>query len=135
MTDTTLAAAHLVFAGVPERYPGIRWVLAHLGGAIPWLAERLDRGYEAFPENRERISRLPSDTLREFYYDTVNFDPACLSLAVQFAGADHILAGSDYPHMIGSLQRMTESLAQLTLSPTERAGILGQNALNLLVRT
>ncbi len=46
--DTTLAAAKLVFAGVPERYPRIKWVLGHLGGAIPYLGERLDRGYEAF---------------------------------------------------------------------------------------
>lgn len=46
--DTTLAAAKLVFSGVVERFGGIRWVLAHLGGAIPYLAERLDRGYHAF---------------------------------------------------------------------------------------
>ena len=48
LMDTTLAAAHLVFAGVPRRYPRITWVLCHMGGAIPYLAERLDRGYEAF---------------------------------------------------------------------------------------
>ena len=35
--DATLAAAHLVLSGVPERFPRIRWVLAHLGGAIPYL--------------------------------------------------------------------------------------------------
>jgi aminocarboxymuconate-semialdehyde decarboxylase len=35
--DTTLAAVHLVMAGVPERYPKIKWVLAHLGGTIPFL--------------------------------------------------------------------------------------------------
>ncbi len=46
--DTTLAAAKLVFSGVVERFPRIRWVLAHLGGAIPYLAERLDRGFHAF---------------------------------------------------------------------------------------
>src|SRR5207237_670247 len=48
--DTTLAAAGLVFSGVAERFPRIRWVLGHLGGAIPYLAERLDRGYEAFED-------------------------------------------------------------------------------------
>ncbi len=52
LMDTTLAAAHLVFAGVPERFPGIQWVLGHLGGAIPYLAERLDRGFHAFKECR-----------------------------------------------------------------------------------
>ena len=45
--DTTLAAAKLVFTGVAERFPRIRWVLAHLGGTIPYLAERLDRGFRA----------------------------------------------------------------------------------------
>ena len=74
LMDTTLAAAHLVFAGVPERYPKIRWVLCHMGGAIPYLAERLDRGYEAFAECRANISRAPSTYLKTFYYDTVNFD-------------------------------------------------------------
>ncbi len=55
--DTTLAAAKLVFSGVAERFPRISWVLCHLGGAIPYLAERLDRGYVAFRECREHISR------------------------------------------------------------------------------
>ncbi len=132
LMDTTLAAAHLVFAGVPERYPDIRWVLGHLGGAVPYLAERFDRGYEAFRSCREHISRPPSDILKEFYYDTVNFDPACLRLAIGFAGADHILAGSDYPHMIGSLERMLASIRSLGLPAADEAAILGGNATRLL---
>ena len=130
--DTSLAAAHLVFAGIPERYPRVRWVLAHLGGAIPYLAERLDRGWRAFPECREHVKRAPSEYLREFYFDTVNFDPAALRLAVDFAGADHVLAGSDYPHMIGSIALMKESLTALRVSPEERAKILGGNTAALL---
>jgi aminocarboxymuconate-semialdehyde decarboxylase len=130
--DTTLAAAHLVFSGVLERFPRIRWVLAHLGGAIPYLAERLDRGYEAFPECRARIQEPPSRFLKRFYYDTVNFDPAALALAIRFAGADHILAGSDYPHRIGSIENMQLSIAALDMSEGERQGILGGNARRLL---
>ena len=130
--DSSLAAAHLVFAGIPERYPRIRFVLGHLGGAIPYIAERLDRGWRAFPECREHIKRAPSEYLRGFYYDTVNFDPAALRLAVDFAGADHVLAGSDYPHMIGSIALMKESLAAVRVSPEERAKILGGNAAALL---
>src|SRR5215831_45020 len=75
LMDTTLATAKLVFSGIPERFPRIRWVLGHLGGAIPYLAERLDRGYEAFCECRAHIPRPPSTYLKQFYYDTVNFDP------------------------------------------------------------
>jgi aminocarboxymuconate-semialdehyde decarboxylase len=129
--DTTLAAAKLVFAGVPERYPNIKWVLSHLGGAIPYLAERLDRGFEAFPDCRADISRKPSEYLRHFYYDTVNFDPMAVRLAVDFAGAGQVLAGSDYPHQIGSIPKMKQSLAALKVSEKERAQILGENAKKL----
>ena len=132
--DTTLAAAKLVFGGVPERFPRIRWVLSHLGGAIPYLAERLDRGFHAFEECRAHIQTPPSETLRRFFYDTVNFDPDALALAVRFAGADHVLAGSDYPHQIGSIPRMKESLEALRVSDGERAAIFGGNAARLLGR-
>ncbi|HET6702520.1 MAG TPA: amidohydrolase family protein [Gemmatimonadaceae bacterium] len=129
--DTTLAASSLVFSGVAGRYPYIKWVLSHLGGAIPYLAERLDRGYEAFSECREHIVRPPSTYLKEWYYDTVNFDPHALKLAIEFAGADHILAGSDYPHQIGSIPSMLESLGGLAVTGSERAAILGGNAARL----
>ncbi|HSR42391.1 MAG TPA: amidohydrolase family protein [Longimicrobiales bacterium] len=132
VADTTLAAAHLVFSGTVERHPGIRWVLAHLGGTIPYLAERLDRGFEAFASCRREIERPPSDYLRRFWYDTVNFDPACLELAAGFAGPGRLLAGSDYPHMIGSMAKMVESVGRIDVSEEEREGILGGNARALL---
>ena len=130
--DTTLAAAKLVFSGVAERFPGIRWVLAHLGGAIPYLAERLDRGYFAFKECREHINKLPSEYLKNFYYDTVNFDIKALRFAIDFAGADHLVAGSDYPHQIGSLEKMVNSIEKLNISSKDKAGIFGENASKLL---
>jgi len=130
--DTTLAAAHLVFAGVPERFPGIRWVLGHLGGTIPYLAERLDRGFEMFAECRKDLERPPSEHLKRFYYDTVNFDPDALRLAIAFAGAGQILAGSDYPHQIGSIPKMLSTITSLGLPPEDEAGILGGNAARLL---
>lgn len=132
LMDTTLAAASLVFTGVTERFPRIRWVLGHLGGAIPYLAERLDRGYEAFADCRKNISRPPSSYLKQFYFDTVNFDPRAIELAISFAGAEHILAGSDYPHQIGSIEKMLESLKAVRISDAERARILGGNAAGLL---
>jgi aminocarboxymuconate-semialdehyde decarboxylase len=132
LLDTTLAAASLVFAGVPERFPRIKWALCHLGGTIPYLAERLDRGFHAFKDCRAHIDRPPTTYLRRFYYDTVNFDQGALRLAVDFAGADHVLAGSDYPHQIGSIPAMLDAIGKLPVSETERAGILGGNAAKLL---
>lgn len=130
--DTTLAAAHLVYAGVPERFPGIRWVLGHLGGAVPYLAERFDRGYEAFADCRANLTRPPSEHLKRFYYDTVNFDPKAIRLAIEFAGVDQILAGSDYPHQIGSIPKMLGGIRAVGLAPADEAKILGGNAARLL---
>ncbi|MFX0090702.1 MAG: amidohydrolase family protein [Candidatus Hodarchaeota archaeon] len=130
--DTTLAASKLVFSGVVEQFPGLKWVLAHLGGAIPYLAERLDRGYFAFKECRKHISKPPSEYLKEFYYDSVNFDLNALQLAIDFAGADHIVAGSDYPHQIGSLNKMVESIKHLNISKEEKAKISEGNVIKLL---
>ncbi len=132
LMDTTLAAAKLVFSGVPERFPRIRWALCHLGGAIPYLAERLDRGFHAFRECRANISRLPSEYLKGFYYDTVNFDLRALQLGIAFAGVDHILAGSDYPHQIGSIPKMLETVRALDVTEAECAAIIGGNAARLL---
>ncbi len=130
--DTTLAAAKLVFSGVVEKFPKIRWILGHLGGTIPYLAERLDRGYTAFKECRENISQKPSEYLKTFYFDTVNFDVKALQLAIDFAGADHLVAGSDYPHQIGSLAQMVTSIDRLNISAEDKANIYGKNAAQLL---
>jgi aminocarboxymuconate-semialdehyde decarboxylase len=130
--DTTLAAVHLVLAGVPERFPRIRWALAHLGGTIPYLVERLDRCFYAYEVSRKHISEPPSHYLKRFFYDTVNFDPEALGLAIGFVGPDHILAGSDYPHLIGSMEKMKESIGSLDLDEETRAKVLGGNARRIL---
>lgn len=133
LADTTLAAASLVFSGVVQRFPKIRWVLGHLGGAVPYLAERFDRGYEAYPECQKNISKPPSEYLKtNFYYDTVNFDLSALRFAIDFAGVDHLVAGSDYPHLIGSMEKMIASINQLNITRAEKQCILGENAVRLL---
>ena len=134
LMDTTLAAAHLVFAGVAERFPHIKWVLSHLGGAVPYMAERFDRGFHNFADCRRNIDRAPSEYLKTWYYDTVNFDPGALRLAIDFAGVDHILAGSDYPHQIGSIPSMLSSIRGLDLSDAEKSALLGGNASRVYAR-
>ncbi|MGH9674597.1 MAG: amidohydrolase family protein [Bryobacteraceae bacterium] len=105
--------------------------MAHLGGALPYLAERLHRGFHAFAECRRHIEQPPGHYLRGFYYDTVNFDPAALRLAIGFAGIDHILAGSDFPHQIGSLRKMLalSSMASSGLPSGPDSGITSPSRL------
>lgn len=130
--DTTLAASKLVFSGVVRRYPRIKWLLGHLGGTIPYLAERLDRGYRAFKECRAHIDEPPTAYLkRHFWYDTVNFSQNALTCAISFAGVDRILAASDYPHMIGSIPLMLEAVRALPIADMGKEAILGGNAQKL----
>jgi aminocarboxymuconate-semialdehyde decarboxylase len=130
--DTTLAVAHLLFNGVFERFPGLKVVLSHLGGAIPYFAERLDRGHRAFADCRRFTTRRPSDQLKALYYDTVLFDPGPLQLARRFCGSDHMLLGSDYPHMIGDLPGAVRTIHELPIAEEEKGRILGGNALAVL---
>src|SRR5262252_6612884 len=130
--DTTLAAGKLVFSGVAKRFPRITWVLGHLGGTVPYVAERWDRGYRAFKECRANIDQPPSDYLRKLYYDSVNFDPNSLMNAIAFAGVDHILAGSDYPHQIGSIELMKSSIAALPISEDDKNKIRAGNTMRIL---
>jgi aminocarboxymuconate-semialdehyde decarboxylase len=130
--DTTLAAGKLVFSGIVERFPRITWVLGHLGGAVPYVAERWDRGYHAFADCRANIDRPPSEYLKNFYYDSVNFDVNALTMAINFAGVDHVLAGSDYPHQIGSLDQMKQSIENLPISQSDKEKIRSGNASRIL---
>ncbi len=132
MLDTTLAAGKLVFSGVAHRFPRITWVLGHLGGAVPYLAERWDRGYRAFKECRANIDRSPSEYLKDFYYDSVNFNPDALMMAIAFAGVNRIVAGSDYPHQIGSLELMKQSIAALPIAEADKETIRCHNAARIL---
>ena len=62
----------------------------------------------------------------------MNFDTDALKLAVQFAGAEKVVAGSDYPHQIGSIPSMLSSLEALDVTPAEREAIRSGNAMRLL---
>jgi aminocarboxymuconate-semialdehyde decarboxylase len=120
--DTTLAVARLCYAGVFRELPRIRWILGHLGGAVPYLFERLDNGWRDFAECRQNIDELPSVYLRRLYYDTVSFSRPSLELALAQVGADHLVMGSDYPHLLGSIERSVSSIESLGLArpDTER---------------
>lgn len=133
LVDTTLAITQLMFEGILEKYPALKFVLGHLGGTIPYIAERIDRGYEAYPEVRRNISQRPSFYFkRNCYYDTVAFEPQALQFALDFAGAEHVLLGSDYPHQIGDMHKAVKVIEGLPVSEDVRQAVLGGNATRLL---
>jgi aminocarboxymuconate-semialdehyde decarboxylase len=129
--ETTIAAAHMVMAGIPEAHPRLRVVLAHAGGAVLALRGRLRHAHSFQPQARARLVESPEDSLRRFHYDTVTHDVGLLRQVVDFAGAERVLCGSDYPFDMG-LERPAEPVRALGLSRNEEAAILGGNALRLL---
>ncbi len=100
--ESTIAVAHLVLGGVLERFQRLRVCVVHGGGFLPYQRGRLDRAYLAKPKLAAvNLTRAPSVWLRQLYYDTVVHDPGVLAWLVDFAGADHVLLGSDYPFEMG----------------------------------
>lgn len=133
--DTTLAISRIVFSGLLERFPNLTFILAHLGGTIPYIAERMDRAFAAYPECRAHISTPPSQLLKtRCYLDSVNFDPDALRLGVAFAGPGRLMLGSDYPHQVGDMPRAVRTVKEHIADETIRAAVLGGNATALLGR-
>ena len=130
--DTTLAVARLCYAGVFKQLPDIKWLIGHAGGAIPWLSERLDNGYRDFAECRVNIDELPSVYLKKLYYDTVTFSPYTLNTLRDWVGADHMAMGSDYPHLLGSIERSVTSIQGLNIPEKEKQQIFSGTALSIL---
>ena len=130
--DTTLAITRLVFSGVFEHWPELKIVLSHLGGAVPYLAERIDRGFYAYPECRGNLSRPPSQVFKQLYMDTVSFSPEALLFAIDFVGPDKLVLGSDYPHQIGDLPKSVRAVEALPIADEDKDRIFGQNAAKLL---
>jgi len=132
MFDTTLAVARMCFDGMFREFPDIRWIVAHLGGAVPYLMERLDNGWRDFSECRAKIDELPSAYLKRLYYDTVNFNPHMLNMVREMIGSDHMVMGSDYPHLLGSIERAVSSIEGLDISNEEKRQIFEGTALTIL---
>src|SRR5213596_1149215 len=132
MFDTTLAVARMCFDGMFRDLPDIRWIVAHLGGAVPYLMERMDNGWRDFAECRAKIDELPSTYLKRLYYDTVSFSRHTLNMVREIVGTGHMVMGSDYPHLLGSIDRAVTSIQSLEIPDEEKRQIFEGTALSIL---
>jgi aminocarboxymuconate-semialdehyde decarboxylase len=131
--ETAITAAHIAVSGVLERHPRLRILLAHGGGALPVVRGRLRRAFATRPEAGARAPAGPDESLRRFFYDTVTHDHDLLAGLIRYAGADHVLLGSDRPFDMGTYHPVEEVRA-LGLGAAERQ-VLGGNAAQLLGMT
>jgi aminocarboxymuconate-semialdehyde decarboxylase len=132
--ETAIAAAHLVMAGVLERHPALKILLAHAGGALWAVRGRLRRAHAQVPAARARLRESPDASLARLYHDTVTHDQALLRRLIEDAGPEHVLLGSDRPFDMGSDDPVGE-VRGLGLPAAAEAAVLGGNAVRLLGRT
>jgi len=130
--DTTVAVHHLIFDGVIERFPNLKFVLSHGGAFASHYFARMDHAYGARPDCRDMIHQKPSTYLRKFYFDTLVFSVEQLDFLIKVFGVDHVLIGTDYPFDMGEYDPVEHVYQANGLSESDREKICGLNALRLL---
>ncbi len=130
--DSTLAVARMCFDGLFRDFPNVRFLVPHLGGAIPYILPRLDQGYRDFPATRAKIDQPPSFYMKKLYFDTVSAGPSTVAFVRDLVGADHIAFGSDYPHLPGSMSGAVSTLESSGLSEPEKTRMFSGTALSIL---
>ena len=141
--DTTAAMARLVFAGIFEKLPAIKFITHHLGGMVPYFSDRavahwnngLQRlGAEHFPG----LTRHPIDYLKMFYADTalVGNSNRSLECGLAFFGEDHVLFGTDFPYDVENggvgIRETIKGIERMALSESAKQKIYEGNARRLL---
>ncbi|MFJ7668050.1 amidohydrolase family protein [Lysinibacillus sp. NPDC097195] len=130
-SETALAAASLINGGVIEKFPKLKVCFAHGGGSFPYILPRLDQGWKVWPHLR-LTSKPPSYYAKNFYFDSLNYDPLNLQYLIDRFGADKIVMGSDYPFLLREIPPGKIVDETLHLSEEQRRDILGRNALAFL---
>ncbi len=129
-TENAASLLALLRSGILDELPDLKVVLPMIGAAVflfAGVAEQDYRREEGWRGTSPRILR------KRLYVDTMGFDPATIHFAVNLLGAEHVLAGSDWPIMpIASRQYIDEVLEELDFSEQEKAAILGGNTERLL---
>jgi aminocarboxymuconate-semialdehyde decarboxylase len=95
--DTCLAAVRLIHSGALDRHRGLRLVLAHGGGFLPYQLGRFEHAFRVRAEPRKAIHRPPSDYLRHFWMDTITHRDDALAFLAQVTGVDRLILGTDLP--------------------------------------
>jgi aminocarboxymuconate-semialdehyde decarboxylase len=122
-TDTTTAVARLLFSGHFLKYGGMKVVLPHGGGALPYMLGRLNRNYVTHPDQ----CADPAEGLSKLYFDSIVFEADTLRYLCNKVGAGRVMVGSDYPFPIGDLEPV-KVVRQAGFEEIEARQILGETA-------
>jgi aminocarboxymuconate-semialdehyde decarboxylase len=96
--DTTLGVGSLLMSGVLDRFPHLKLVLSHGGGAYPYLAGRFDIMHRRMDRATQGdvAAKMPSAYATQMAYDSIVHAPKALRFLIEVAGLDNVLLGTDY---------------------------------------
>ncbi len=128
--ETGVAAARLLYSGILGLFPDLRIILAHAGGALPYLLGRLEAyGGPIGGNQTDAISLV--DQFRRFYFDTITYSPAALKLLIELAGCERLLFGTDHPYSARDACHLRDQLHLSGLDQTQIQQVLVENARRL----
>lgn len=144
--ETSVAMAHIVFAGLFDRHPDLKIITHHMGGMIPYFEGRVGPGWdqlgnrtsdEDYTKLLKSLKKRPLDYFRMFYADTALFGAReATECGLKFFGAERTLFASDSPFdpEKGSafIRSTIDVIDKLDITPTERSAIYEGNARRLL---
>jgi aminocarboxymuconate-semialdehyde decarboxylase len=133
--ESSLAICSLIFGGVMERLPNLRFAFAHGGGSFPATIGRIQHGFNVRPDLCAIDNKVsPKDYLGKFWVDSLTHDPTMLKYLVDLMGADKVALGTDYPFPLGELEpgKLIENIDDF--KPKVKEQLLSINALTWLNR-
>ena len=93
---------------------------------------RIDQGHHDFVACREKIDEPPSTYLKKLYFGTVASSPYTVNMVRDLIGTDHIALGTDYPHLLGSIDGAVETIEAMRIPDVEKQRMFGGTALQIL---
>ena len=114
--DTTRTVLHLLTTRTLDRFPGIRWIVPHAGGAVPVLADRI-AGHASLLHADDPITpEYVFTSLKRLHYDLAGFPlPRLAPAALQIADPERLHYGSDWPFT--PLDTVTQLAGELDATP------------------
>jgi aminocarboxymuconate-semialdehyde decarboxylase len=130
--ETARAICSLIFGGVMEKYPNLKFAFAHGGGSFPATVGRVEHGWKVRPDLCAVDNPInPRDYLGRFWVDSLVHDEVSFDVLLKTVGADKICVGSDYPFPLGE-QRPGELVESMDMSVETKQKIMFENAMDFL---
>ena len=130
--ETSVALSHLIFEGTLDRFPGVKICAAHGGGYLPSYIGRSDHCASNDPRHCKPVGKLPSEYLKQLYFDSLVYTRENLRHLITTVGAGQVVIGTDFPFAMCATDAVDKLLSVSGLSQAQQQAILGGTASRLL---